>query len=112
MASIVIEDCDPKRHKSPMWYIDHVQQDRHHRAPTIVPSKVCLVTVCSFTFIFRSLTQLRLVLEYYSQEHHPSGRLPFPTAASAVITGKRSGGLRSYRNTCWKSQSERRWFAL
>jgi hypothetical protein len=76
MARIVIEDYDAVRHKNPMWYIDHAQQDRHFRAPTLVPYKVRLATVCGFTFIFHSLPQLRLCLEYYSHAHHPSGRLP------------------------------------
>jgi hypothetical protein len=33
-----------------MWYIDDLQHERHFRASTIVPCKVCLVTVCGFTF--------------------------------------------------------------
>src|SRR5207302_2347987 len=49
---------------------------RHGRAPTIVPYKVCVVSVCGFMFEFHSLAQLRLCLEYYSQKHHPSSRLP------------------------------------
>ncbi len=44
-------------------------------APTLVPWKVCLVNVCGFTFTFHSLNQLRLCLDYYSREHHPSSRL-------------------------------------
>src|SRR5262245_33978029 len=76
MARITIEDFDPKLHGNPMWYIDDAQRERHLRAPTIVDHKVCLVRVCGFTFIFHSLTQLRLCLEYYSLEHQPSSRLP------------------------------------
>ena len=76
MARITIEDFDAMRHGNPMWYIDDAQRKRHQRAPTIVPYKVCLVKVCGFTFIFHSLPQLRLCLEYYSLEHQPSSRLP------------------------------------
>ena len=79
MARISIEEYDRRRHGNPMWYIDDAQRDRHERAPTLFPYKVCLVTVCRFTFVFHSLTQLRLCLDYYSREHHPSGRLPVYT---------------------------------
>ena len=76
MARISIEDFDSMRHRNPMCYIDDAQRERHERAPTIVPYKVCLVSVFGFTFVFHSLTQLRLCLEYYSIEHQPSSRLP------------------------------------
>ena len=76
MARITIEDFDAMRHGNPMWYIDDAQRERHQRAPTIVPYKVCLVSVCGFTFVFHSLPQLRLCLKYFSLEHHPSSRLP------------------------------------
>jgi hypothetical protein len=75
MATITIEDFDSTRHGNPMWYIDNAQRERHLRAPTIVRYKVCLVRVCGFSFVFHSLPQLRLCLEYYSQEHQPSSRL-------------------------------------
>jgi hypothetical protein len=76
MARITIEDFDAMRHGNPMWYIDDAQRERHQRAPTIVPYKVCVVNVCGFAFVFHSLSQLRLCLEYYSLEHQPSSRLP------------------------------------
>lgn len=76
MARITIEDFDATRHGNPMWYIDDAQRERYLRAPTIVPYKVCLVDVCGFTFVFHSLPQLRLCLEYYLQAHQPSSRLP------------------------------------
>jgi hypothetical protein len=76
MAHITIEDYDATRHGNPMWYVDDAQRERHQRAPTIIPCKVCLVNVCGFTFVFHSLPQLRLCLDYYSEEHHPSSRLP------------------------------------
>jgi hypothetical protein len=76
MARITIEDYKAVRHGNPMWYIDDAQRERYSRAPTIVPYKVCMVDVCGFTFIFHSLSQLRLCLDFYSLEHHPSSRLP------------------------------------
>src|SRR5688572_11831054 len=74
MARIVIEDYDGSRHRNHMWYVDTEQAERHHRAPTLVPYKVCLVTVCNFTLVFHSVLQLSLCLEYYSREHQPSSR--------------------------------------
>ena len=79
MARIIIEDYEPLRHGNHMWYVDDAQRQRHLRAPTIVPYKVCLVTVCSFTFVFHSMLQLRCCRDYYSCEHHPSSRLPVYT---------------------------------
>jgi hypothetical protein len=79
MARITIEDYDSTRHMNSMWYIDDAQRERYFRAPTLTPYKVCLVDVCGFTFVFHSLLQLRVCLEYYTQEHHPSSRLPVYT---------------------------------
>jgi hypothetical protein len=76
MARITIEDFDAMRHGNLMWYIDDAQRERYQRAPMIVPYRVCLVSGCGFRFIFHSLPQLRLYLEYYSLEHQPSSRLP------------------------------------
>lgn len=79
MAKITVEDYDPWRHHNHMWSIDDAQRERHLRAPTIIPYKVCLVTVCGFTFIFHSVCQLRSCHEYFSAEHHPLSRLPIYT---------------------------------
>jgi hypothetical protein len=79
MAQVTIEDYDPRRHHNPMWYIDDAQRERHQRAPTMIPYKVCLVTVCGFTFIFHSLRQLRCCREFFINEHLPSSRLPVYT---------------------------------
>jgi hypothetical protein len=79
MATITIENYDPLRHRNPMSYIDDAQHERHLRAPTIVPYKVCLVTVCGFTFTFHSMRQLRVCRDYYLAEHHASSRLPVYT---------------------------------
>jgi len=93
MARITIEEFDSRRHGNPMWYVDDAQRERHYRAPTLIPYKVCLVDVCGFTFIFHSLPQLRLCLEYYSCKHHPSSRRP-------VYTG----------DSCWVHYTTQRWF--
>lgn len=76
MSRITIEDFDVLRHRNPMRYVDNAQRERQRRAPTIVPYKVCVVDVCGFTFFFHSLPQLRACLDFYSQTHHRSSRLP------------------------------------
>ena len=44
------------------------------RLPSFVPRLVYFVSVCSFTFEFHSLDQLRTCLEFYSHKLHPSTR--------------------------------------
>jgi hypothetical protein len=79
MPQVKIEAYDPLKHPNPMWYIDDAQSKRHWRAPSLSEYKVCLVTVCSFTFIFHSTEQLALCLDYYRREHQPSSKLPVYT---------------------------------
>src|SRR5580698_8671925 len=79
MARIKIETYNALRHPDPMFYIRSRQRDRHFKAPTLNDYKVCLVSVCTFTFVFHSLEQLSLVLEFYRHEHHRSSRLPVYT---------------------------------
>jgi hypothetical protein len=79
MADIRIEDYNSLRHRNPMGWVDDVQAQRHWAAPSLNPYKVCLVSVCGFTFEFSSIPQLDLAIEYYSMEHHPSSRLPVYT---------------------------------
>jgi hypothetical protein len=79
VAAIKIEDFDRLLHPNPMYWVDHGQSDRHDRTRHLVPYKVCLVDVCGFRFIFHSLVQVDLCLEYYQREHHPSSRLPVHT---------------------------------
>jgi hypothetical protein len=79
MPQIKIEPFDPMRHGNPMWYIDDAQQKRYWKSPTLSDYKVCLVTVCSFTFIFHSTEQIKMCLGYYRAKHHPSSQLPFNT---------------------------------
>jgi hypothetical protein len=42
----------------------------------LVPVFTYYVRVCSFTFRFGSVAQIRPVLEFYSREIHPSSRMP------------------------------------
>jgi len=58
-----------------MGRFDAPQALRYWRAPTLTDYKVCLVTVCNFTFIFHSVEQLETCSDYYIHEHHPSSRL-------------------------------------
>ena len=76
MSRIKIVPFDPKAHRNPMQYVDDAQAKQHWRAPSLSGYKVCLVTVCGFTFTFHSVAQIQLCLDYYSREHHPSSRLP------------------------------------
>jgi len=79
MPQIKIEPYDQRKHPNPMSYLDDAQQLRHSRAPSLSDYQICLVTVCSFTFIFHSTEKLALCLEYYRREHQPSSRLPVYT---------------------------------
>ncbi len=79
MPQIKIEPYDQLKHPNPMWYVDDAQAKQHWKAPSLSDYKVCLVTVCSFTFIFHSVAQLTLCLDYYRREHQPSSRLPVYT---------------------------------
>ena|ERR1022692_1942225 len=79
MPQIKIEPFDPMRHGNPMWYIDDAQRRRYSKSPTLTDYKVCLVTVCNFTFIFHSTEQITMYLDYYGAKHHPSSRLPVYT---------------------------------
>ena len=93
MARVTIEDFDSRRHGNPMRNIDDLQHQRHNRAPTIVRCKVCLVDVCGFTFIFHSISQLQVCLDYYSRECQPSSRLPDYS-----------------EDLCWPNFQAQRWF--
>jgi len=76
MARIKIENYNQLRHQDPMFNFRDPQRSRHYKAPTLNDYKVCLVSVCSFTFVFHSLEQLAMCLDYYRREHQPSSRLP------------------------------------
>jgi hypothetical protein len=79
MARIEIVPFDHMKHGNPMWYVDDAQSKQHWRAPSLSSYKVCLVTVHGFTFMFHSVGQIELCLQYYSREHHPTSRLPVYT---------------------------------
>jgi hypothetical protein len=76
MPQICIEPFDPERHPNPMAAVDDTRRGRHERAPNQVPYWVCSVTVKGFTFVFHSLEQIRVCLDYYRREHRTSSRLP------------------------------------
>ncbi len=59
-----------------MASVDDTQRGRHERAPNLVPYWVCSVTVKGFTFVFHSLEQIRVCLDYYRRTHRTSSRLP------------------------------------
>ena len=79
MPRIQIEDYDSAHHANPMQWFDDTQRKRHQKAPTLVRYPVCLVTVKGFTFVFHSVEQIRLCLDYYSRKIRPSSRLPVYT---------------------------------
>ena len=79
MPQIVIEQFDVNRHPNPMRWVDDSQRQRHQRSPNLVPYSVCLVIVKKFTFIFHSVEQIHVCVDYYRREHHPSSRLPVYT---------------------------------
>jgi hypothetical protein len=79
MAKITIEDYVHDKHPNHMWYVDNAQLERQKHSGGLIPYKVCLVEVCGFQFIFHSVMQAELCLEYYLKEHQPSSRLPVYT---------------------------------
>ena len=79
MARISIEDFDAVRHPNPMQWVDNLQADRSAHVGNLLPYKVCVVHVCGFRFLFHSVMQLELCLDYYRLEHRPSTRLPVHT---------------------------------
>jgi len=82
MAKITVEDYDHTKHRDWMGYVDRAQRERRLRAGAILPRKVCTVRVCQFTFVFHSLCQLEMCLQYYAKEHHPTSKQPFDANAT------------------------------
>lgn len=80
MSRIEIEPYNAARHPNPMEWSDDTQQKRLQRAPNLVPYNVCLVTVKGFTFIFHSVAQIQICLDYYRRDTHPSSRLSIGNA--------------------------------
>src|SRR5262245_21177458 len=58
----------------PGW---HLPQSRL-RAPALDPYEIIAVHVCSFTFYFISLEQLKAYLDYFSCKTHPGSRRIMP----------------------------------
>lgn len=76
MAKIEVCDFESDKYVNHMWYIDDAQRVVYEKAQKLIPYKVCLVTVCNFTFTFHSVMQLDLCIEYYSKDLQPTSRLP------------------------------------
>jgi hypothetical protein len=43
--------------------------------PTLIPEWVYFVNVCSFTFKFDSVDQIKLYIDFYSRKIHPTSRV-------------------------------------
>jgi len=79
MAKVTIADYMEGEHPNPMRWVDNEQQERYQRSGGLAPYKVCTVEVCGFEFIFHSVMQAELCLDYYSRRIHPTSRLPVHT---------------------------------
>ena len=79
MAQIAIEPFDASRHPNPMRWIDDTQLARHRRAPNLIPYFLCRVEVKGFEFIFHSVEQIQVCLDFYRIKIHSSSRLPVYT---------------------------------
>ena len=79
MAKITITDYIENQYPNHMQWVDNEQQVRYTRSGGLSPYKVCLVEVCGFQFIFHSVMQVELCLEYYSKQLQPTSRLPVHT---------------------------------
>lgn len=75
MAQIWKEKFDSARHQNKM---DGVVA--HHPEINFVPKWVFFVSVCSFTFEFHTLNQIKECLAYYSQKTHRSSRIDIGSA--------------------------------
>ncbi|MGC4061389.1 MAG: hypothetical protein QM749_11325 [Aquabacterium sp.] len=79
MAKITITDYVLSEHPNHMGWIDNEQKVRHEKSDGLAPYKVCLVEVCGFQFIFHSIMQIELCIDYYSRTVQPTSRLPVHT---------------------------------
>jgi hypothetical protein len=57
-----------------MWQVDNEQAKRQATLGSLVPYTVCVVEVCGYTFIFHSMMQIDLCIDYYSHATQPSNR--------------------------------------
>ena len=79
MARITIADYDAYAYPNHMRWVDNEQFDRYQKSGGLAPYKVCVVDVCAFRFVFHSVMQVELCLEYYSRKIHSTSRLPVYT---------------------------------
>ena len=79
MAKITIVDYVEDTYPNHMCWIDNEQHGRYQRSAGLAPYKVCLVEVYGFEFIFHSVMQIELCLDYYSKKTQPTSRLPVHT---------------------------------
>ena len=79
MAKITIVDFVENQYPNHMGWIDDEQLERYRKTGGLTPYKVCLVDVCGFQFIFHSLMQVELCIDYYSRSIQPTSRLPVHT---------------------------------
>lgn len=59
-------DYDGLRHRLP----------QQHLRPALTTEWVYFVQVCSFTFVFETVEEIREYLDYYSKKTHPSTAVP------------------------------------
>ena len=88
MARIWSEPYDSLRHRQglmPEGFGGSAARVRHGRTPTLVGHRVIFVRVCSFTFEFHSIEEIRACAAYYSSKLQPSSQCP--AAARAVHDG-------------------------
>ena len=101
MSKIWSEPYDSMRHRNPMgWEIggEPAPSKRDlRRARTLDQYPVLFVRVCSFTFEFHTVEQLRACRDFYATKVHPSSRSR--AAAQAVAKG----------SVTWRWEVER-WF--
>ncbi len=74
MAQIWSEPYCWTKHQDQMDGIERLPAEQRP-APTLRRRQVYFVRVCSFTFQFHSIQQLRACLDYYARKMQPSSRL-------------------------------------
>jgi hypothetical protein len=79
MAKITIIDYVESMHPNHMRWIDNEQYERYQRSGGLAPYKVCIVEVYGFEFVFHSVMQIELCLDYYLRKTQPTSRLPVHT---------------------------------
>jgi hypothetical protein len=76
MAKITIVDNAVHKYPNHMSSVDDEQETRFRKSGGLTPYKVCLVEVCGFEFIFHSVMQIELCLDYYARHPQPTSRPP------------------------------------